>query len=84
MVRFICSALLCLYRPPDADKQTVVHQLLNSLVECMKPELVVHLIGRLQESADGTGKGGGRHEVLAFVEVLAGSRGEVILTRCVL
>lgn len=49
----------------------------------MKPELVVHLIGRLQESADGARKGEGRHEVLAFVEVLAVSGGQVILTRYV-
>lgn len=47
----------------------------------MKPELVVHLIGRLQESADGISKAGGRSEVLAFVECLAANQGHIILTR---
>lgn len=49
----------------------------------MKPELVVHLIGRLQESADGASKGEGRNGVLAFVECLAANDGHVILTRLV-
>ncbi|CAM9396742.1 unnamed protein product, partial [Scytosiphon promiscuus] len=47
----------------EPELQAVVYQLLTTLVECMKPELVVHLIGRLQESADGgavvVGGGGG-------------------------
>lgn len=64
-----------------ALSQAVVYQLLTTLVEGMKPELVVHLIGRLQESADGAGKAGGRNEVLAFVECLAANQGHVILTR---
>ena len=63
------------------DPQAVVYQLLTTLVECMKPELVVHLLGRLQESADGDSKWGGRGEVLAFVECLASNQGHVILTR---
>lgn len=63
--------------------QAVVYQLLTTLVECMKPELVVHLIGRLQESADGLGRAGGRSEVLSFVECLAANQGHVILTRWV-
>lgn len=58
-----------------------MYQLLTTLVECMKPELVVHLIGRLQESADGASKGDGRNGVLAFVECLAANDGHVILTR---
>lgn len=61
--------------------QAVVYQLLTTLMECMKPELVVHFIGRLQESADGDNKWGGHGEVLAFVECLASSQGAVILTR---
>lgn len=66
--------------------QTVVYQLLTTLVECMKPELVVHLIGRLQECADGVAgnsRGACRNEVLAFVECLANNHGHVILTRSV-
>ncbi|CAM9753939.1 unnamed protein product, partial [Ectocarpus sp. 13 AM-2016] len=65
----------------EPELQAVVYQLLTTLVECMKPELVVHLIGRLQESADGAGKTGGRSEVLAFVECLAANQGHIILTR---
>lgn len=61
-----------------------MYQLLTTLVECMKPELVCHLIGRLQDSADGASKGGGRHEVLAFVENLASNQAQTMLTRCVL
>lgn len=63
-----------------------MYQLLTTLVECMKPELVVHLISRLQECADGRGGSsskGGRSEVLAFVECLAANQGHVILTRSV-
>lgn len=68
-----------------APFQMVVYQLLTTLVECMKPELVVHLIGRLQECADGVAGNskGGRSEVLAFVECLAANQGHVILTRSV-
>lgn len=61
--------------------QGVVYQLLTTLVDCMKPELVCHLISRLQESADGGGKGGGRHEVLAFVENLASNQAQTMLAR---
>lgn len=66
----------------DPVSQAVVYQLLTTLVECMKPELVVHLIARLQESADGgASKGGARNGVLAFVECLATNHGHIILTR---
>ncbi|CAM9514251.1 unnamed protein product, partial [Hapterophycus canaliculatus] len=60
----------------EPELQAVVYQLLTTLVECMKPELVVHLIRRLQESADG-----GAVVVLAFVECLAANQGHMILSR---
>eukprot|EP00903_Cladosiphon_okamuranus_P009694 g9223.t1 len=67
----------------EPELQAVVYQLLTTLVECMKPELVVHLIGRLQECADGVAGNSkaGRSEVMAFVECLAANQGHVILTR---
>lgn len=61
--------------------QIDANSMLVKMVLGGQPELVAHLLGRLQEAVHGNSEWGTRNDVLEFLVQLANNRGHRVLRR---